>query len=98
MRLIEQCTGTGDLMRHDHFIERVDYDFSVFQGTLGEGGLPVPGLRRLEGSINLPGGAQDLVGADLILRLEDGRHLGITVSSADGRISHRTTSGCSCCC
>jgi hypothetical protein len=95
---LEQCTGIGDLIRNHQVIGRVRYAFSVYQGTLGEGGLPVPGLRTIEGSIDLPESSADLVGADLTLKLEDGRHLGITLNDTNGSISHRAGRPCSCCC
>ena len=51
-KLIEESTGAGELSRHGEMLHRVAYRISRFQGTLGEGGLPVPGLYRIEGELS----------------------------------------------
>ena len=65
-------------------------------------GMPIPGLHRVEGSVDLDGAevAPDLVGACLTLKLEDGRSVPITLADADGRVldeGHGPGRGCSCC-
>ena len=65
-------------------------------------GMPIPGLHRVEGSIDPDGGAlaPDLVGACLTLRLEDGRSVPVTLADADGRVldeGHGPGRGCACC-
>lgn len=101
VKLVEQCAGVGDLMQHDQVIRRVRYEFSVFQGMVPHSGMPIPGQRTLTGSIDFdpvrePG---DLIGHVLTLRLEDGRHLGITLTGEGGTIAEgrHGTGACLCC-
>jgi len=100
MNLVEECSGTGDLIRNGQFVRQVRYRLSRYQGMLGGSALPVPG-HRIEGSIDFDRrtDAIELIGADLTLRLEDGRALGITLAGSDGRILSRGhgVQGCSCC-
>jgi hypothetical protein len=101
-RLVEACSGTGDLVRAGAVVQRVRYRLDRYQGMMEASGLPIPGLHRLEGTVEseaevLP---PSIVGADLTLRLEDGRSVGITVVSQDGSIlaeGHGPGRGCSCC-
>jgi hypothetical protein len=100
-KLVETCAGTGDLIECGVVLRQVRYSVSRFQGMLEGSGMPVPGLHRIEGSIDALGddGAR-LVGAPLTLRLEDGRALAITLADRDGRIfaeGHGPSRGCSCC-
>jgi hypothetical protein len=64
-------------------------------------GLPNPTQRTVEGSLDFgdDSAGSDLVGASLILQLEDGRKIGITISDETGTIHTRPacTTGCSCC-
>jgi len=101
VKLLERCAGTGHLMHRDQVVRQVRYDFSVFQGVMGESGLPIPGHRTLTGSIDFDPARDsgDLIGPVLTLRLEDGRHVGITLTGdggaiADGRHGH---GACLCC-
>jgi hypothetical protein len=100
LKLMEECTGTGDLRRGVDPIGRVCYTIRRYQGVLPSG-LPVPGLHRLEGTLDLPAGtdAAPLVGAALALTLEDGRTLGVTLADAGGRVltEGHGPFGCSCC-
>ena len=91
----------GELIRGEHTFRSVRYRISRFQG-MALSGLPVPGLHRIEGSVELDGvpHAAALVGASLTLRLEDGRDLPITLVDAHGRVlaeGHGPKHGCSCC-
>jgi len=98
-KLIEESTGSGELSRHGALLHRVDYRISRFQGTLGEGGLPVPGLYRVEGELTFDAGTPaDVAGAPLTLRLQDGRSMDVTLMP-DGRFltEGRHPRGCSCC-
>ena len=104
VKLVEQCSGTGHLIRDNEVVRQVRYDISVFQGTLGDSGLPVPGLRTLTGSIDvgaatISGDPGDLVGTVLTLRLEDGRHLGIRLADAAGAVTEPAHGhgACLCC-
>jgi len=87
MKLVEECTGIGDLSRHGEPIRRVQYQIARYQG-MAPNGLPIPGVHRVEGNIEV--GPHDevasLVGTPLTLRLEDGRAIGITLADASGRV------------
>ena len=100
VKLVEQCAGTGDLMQNDQVLRQVRYEFSVFQGMVGESGLPIPGQRTLTGSIDFDptGDSRDLVGAVLTLKLEDGRHLGIKLTGEGGSIAEGRHGHCACLC
>ena len=99
-KIIEESTGAGQVGRFGEPVRRVTYRISRFQGHLGEGGLPVPGLYRIEGELRFDdaGTPPELVGAPVTLRLEDGRSLDVTVTG-DGRFvtEGRHPRGCSCC-
>lgn len=101
-KLVETCVGTGELVERDAILGRVRYDLQRFQGMLEGSGMPIPGLHRIEGSIDYTVAETDarLVGAPLTLRLEDGRSLAITLADRDGRVlaeGHGPSGGCSCC-
>ena len=100
VKLIEECVGTGDPLLKSHVLRRVRYQLKVFQGMAGNG-MPIPALRTIEGSLDFgdPQASGDLIGAELILKLEDGRRIGITIADADGGICQRSHGGgsCSCC-
>lgn len=101
VKLVERCSGTGDLIQNNEVVRQVRYDISVFQGMLGESGLPVPAMRTLTGSIDFDASrdSRDLVGAVLTLKLEDGRHLGIRLTGEDGGITEggHGHGACLCC-
>lgn len=101
-KLVETCAGTGELVEHGVTLRRVRYNVNRFQGMLEGSGMPVPGLHRIEGSIDiaLSDAEARLIGTPLTLRLEDGRALGITLADRGGRIlteGHGPARGCSCC-
>jgi len=100
MRLVEQCSGVGDLSRQGEVIRRVPYTISRYQGQ-SSNGLPIPGLHRIEGAIEVEAGGNvaNLVGIPLTLRLEDGRAIGIRLADADGRVlaEGHGPSRCLCC-
>ena len=100
LMLVEECSGVGDLILNGEVLRQVRYTIARYQG-MAESGLPIPGLHRIEGSLDLDAGVDTahLEGAPLTLKLEDGRALGVTLASSDGRI---LTEGhgpgrCSCC-
>ena len=101
VRLIEECTGTGELLLSSHVLRQVRYQIKVFQGMFEGNGLPIPSQRTIEGSLDFgdPQASSELVGAELTLKLEDGRKIGITIANADGGICQRTHGGgaCGCC-
>ena len=99
VKLVEECSGTGDLLLKSQVLRQVRYQLKVFQGMSGNG-LPIPSRRTIEGSLDFgdPQASVDLVGAELILKLEDGRKIGIKIADADGGICQRDHGGaCSCC-
>jgi hypothetical protein len=101
-KLVEECSGTGALIERGVVLRQVRYTLSRFQGMLEGSGMPVPGLHRIEGSIDVTLGDDEmrLLGAPLTLRMEDGRALPITLAGRDGRIlteGHGPSGGCSCC-
>jgi hypothetical protein len=100
--LVEECVGRGDLMQNGAVMSGVRYRISRYQGMLEGSGMPVPGLHRIEGSIDLEsrGDESPHVGAVLTLRMEDGRTLAVTLADRSGRIvaeGHGPSGGCSCC-
>jgi hypothetical protein len=101
-KLVETYEGTGALIDQDVVLAHVRYHVRRFQGMLEGSGMPIPGLHRIEGSVDYVVGADNtrLVGAPLTLRLEDGRSLAITLADRDGRVlaeGHGPSRGCSCC-
>ena len=101
-RLVETCSGSGELSRDVGPIGPVKYRFDRYQGMLEGSGMPVPGLHRIEGTVKVQGAelSSDLVGASLTLRLEDGRSVAVTLADDNGRIlaeGHGPGRGCMCC-
>ena len=100
MKFMEECVGVGDLEHRGELLRRVRSRVSRYQGVAPTG-MPVPGLHRVEGSIEVEpdGVSRDLVGQPLTLRLEDGRAIAVTLASADGRIltEGHGPSRCNCC-
>jgi hypothetical protein len=101
-KLVEECSGSGALIQHGAVLRHVRYTISRFQGMLQGSGMPIPGLHRIEGSVDLHGDDVEarLVGEPLTLKLEDGRTLAITLADRSGRIlaeGHGPSRGCSCC-
>jgi hypothetical protein len=101
VKLVEEYSGLGALRWRDRRFVRVPYRISRFQG-MAASGLPVPGLHRIEGVIEL-GSIADagrLVGDTFTLDLEDGRTLALTLADEKGRVlaeGHGPKGGCSCC-
>ena len=101
MKLVEEYAGVGDLSAQGDVVGQVRYRIARYQGMHDVSGVPIPGLHRIEGSVDA-GGSFDfapLVGASLVLRLEDGRALGITLAGRDGRVlaEGHGPSRCLCC-
>jgi len=98
--LVEETSGTGELLLKSLVLRTVHYRIKVFQGMFGNG-MPNPVQRTVEGSLDFDGdtGAGDLIGANLTLKLEDGRRIGVTIADEVGTIQQRPpcTTGCSCC-
>jgi len=100
MKLVEECSGVGDLSAKGEVLRHVRYKIARYQAFSGNG-LPIPGLHRVEGAVDVParGDLAEFVGTPLILRLEDGRALAITLADAGGRVlaEGHGPSRCLCC-
>jgi len=100
MRLVEEHAGVGDLSGRGEGLKQVRYKIARYQAFSGNG-MPIPGRHRIEGAIDLPASEDvtDLVGAPLVLRLEDGRAIAVTLADTSGRVlseGHGPTR-CFCC-
>src|SRR5687768_18597714 len=86
-KLVEECSGSGDLMRNGAVLRHVRYVINRYQGMLDGSGMPIPGLHRIEGSVDMRIDETDtsLVGTPLTLTLEDGRTLAVTLVDRSGR-------------
>jgi hypothetical protein len=101
LKLVEQYAGVGNLRFRDRTLSAVPYRINRFQGV-ATSGLPIPGLHRIEGTLELADAAEAarLAGVDVTLVLEDGRSLALTVADETGRVlaeGHGPRRGCSCC-
>ena len=101
MKLVEQNSGIGDLMLNGETLRQVSYRLLRYQGVVEGSGLPIPGLHRIEGSIDFDPARDSLdwIGMPLSLKLDDGRVLRITVVDQNGRILNEGHGPmrCSCC-
>ena len=101
MKLVEEREGEGHLTVRGEAIGSVGYTIKRFQ-AMTTGGMPVPGLQRIEGRLavdDLPealGLEQDM---HLALELEDGRRLNLTVIDPSGRVlaEGHGPGKCGCC-
>jgi hypothetical protein len=98
-KLVEDASGTGELVHGDTVLGRVRYSIRRYQGMLVGSGMPVPGLHRIEGSTDYELADDSLIGRPLVLRLEDGRALAVTFAARDGRLfsEGHGPSRCLCC-
>lgn len=88
MKLIEESSGLGDLSQKGTPLRRVRYQISRYQGFMDGTGMPIPGLYRIEGSIDFDRSIDPAswIDAPLTLRMEDGRSLQITLADDTGRV------------
>jgi hypothetical protein len=88
MKLIEENSGVGELIRNGQPLREVRYQIRRYQGMMEDSGLPIPGLFRIEGSIDFDPkrDSRDWINVPLILKLADGRSLGINLVDPDGRV------------
>ena len=66
MKLVEESAGLGELAHNGKALRQVRYHISRFQGIMEGSGLPIPGLYRIEGSIDFDTGkdSPDMSGAN----------------------------------
>jgi hypothetical protein len=97
MKLVEECSGTGELLQNGRSIRPIAYQVRRYQGITEASGMPIPGLFRIEGAVQMD--SSDWIGTTLGLRLDDGRVLGITIVDAEGKIlsEGHGPSKCLCC-
>ena len=100
MKLVEEYAGVGDLSGEGEELRQVRYKIARYQAFSGNG-MPIPGRHRIEGAIDVPADEDvtDLVGAPLVLRLEDGRAIAVTLADGSGRVlsEGHGPSRCLCC-
>ena len=88
MKLVEESQGEGELSVRGEVVASVGYSLNRYQ-AMTAGGMPVPGLHRIEGLLavaDLPqtvGLEQDM---PLGLKLEDGRRVNLTLVDLTGRV------------
>src|SRR3990167_7325198 len=90
MRLIDQLTGAGDLYESGRLRGRVHYRLNVYQQADDRRDEAVVGVQHIEGRIT-PAGTLDLRdlksrGAELLLKMSDGRALHFQLRDDDGKI------------
>lgn len=100
MKLVESCSGVGRLTIDGHDFDDISYRINRFQG-MTRSGLPVPGIHRIEGRVDLSRIPRDVggVGRDSTLMLEDGRTVRLAIASEDGAVltEGHGPSRCTCC-
>src|SRR5215468_5571424 len=71
MKLIEETTGVGELIQDGVLLRRTTYRVRRHQGVMEGSGLPVPGLHRIEGSIDFDSSSDPSawIGVPLTLKL-----------------------------
>ena len=99
MKAVEEYTGEGELSWMGGS-QAVGYRLTRLQG-MAANGLPVPGLFRIEGDLDLRGAPvpDAVVGSTVRLKLDDGRSMHITLTTRDGRVlsEGHGPSRCLCC-
>jgi len=90
MRLIEQPTGTGEVFEHGRLGGTVHYALNVYQQYDEGQDEAVAGVQHIEGRLTSNGSIEspDLWsrGAELELRLSDGRTLTFQLRDAHGNV------------
>lgn len=99
MKLVEEYAGVGAIEGKGESVPEVRYHIARYQGFVEHSGLPVPGVHRIEGSVDTDASLEPLIGQPLTLRLEDGRALAITIADRSGRVlaEGHGPSRCLCC-
>jgi hypothetical protein len=92
MRLVEQLSGTGELIRNHQVLQQARYSIRVYQKMLdGHPDQPMLDTLRIEGTLDSEylRDTLGMVGEEFTLRLNDGRCLDITVLDHRGKIAGR---------
>ena len=99
MKVVEEYAGEGQLSWTGGSCP-VGYRLTRLQG-MAANGMPVPGLFRIEGELDLkgepvPAGA---VNSPVLLKLGDGRSMRLTVTTSEGHVlsEGHGPSRCLCC-
>jgi|SRR5688572_23827962 hypothetical protein len=99
MKAVEDYAGEGELSWMGGS-RPVGYRLTRLQG-MAANGLPVPGLFRIEGELDLRGTPvpNSVVGSPVVLKLGDGRSLRVTLTTSDGHVlsEGHGPSRCQCC-
>lgn len=101
MKLVEERSGEGRLTVRGEAVGSVGYSIHRYQ-AMTAGGLPVPGLHRIEGRLEL-GDLSSREGlepdAHVALELEDGRRLELTLLDSAGAVlgEGHGPGKCGCC-
>lgn len=99
MQPVEDYAGEGELLWMGGS-RPVGYRLTRLQG-MASNGLPVPGLFRIEGDLDLHGEPvpHAAVGSPVMLKLGDGRSLRLTLTTSEGRVlsEGHGPSRCQCC-
>jgi hypothetical protein len=101
MKLVEEREGKGRLTVRGEAVGAVSYEINRFQ-AMTKGGMPVPGLHRIEGRLaveDLPESLGLEQNMHLALELEDGRRLDLTLLDIGGRVlsEGHGPGKCGCC-
>ena len=99
MKPVEEYAGEGQLSWQGGSCA-VGYRLTRLQG-MGANGMPVPGVFRIEGDLDLGGERVPAaaVNSPVVLKLGDGRSMHLTVTTREGRVlsEGHGPSRCLCC-
>ncbi len=91
-KLLYELSGQGTLFSGDEKVLDIPYELKFFQEVIVTGGEErITGLTDFAGSL-LPGDQYQLamlIGTELVLQMEDGRCLEVTVVSNRGKLNKR---------
>lgn len=101
MKLVEEREGEGRLTVRGEAVGLVGYEINRYQ-AMSAGGLPVPGLHRIEGRLAVEALPESLAlesNMHVALELEDGRRFELTLVDANGRVlaEGHGPGQCGCC-
>ena len=101
MKLVEETEGEGKLTVSGQAVGTVPYAIRRYQ-AMTTGGMPVPGLHRIEGRLALaalPAAIALKADTPVHLEFEDGRRLELTLVDTDGQVlaEGHGPGRCGCC-